>query len=102
MQLDEVPETGFLDGYMVAGRFRWPEEADPPPYGQPEAVMTPSRTIAVRKLLEVGDIQPGMTSQRRVDIDSSTLGSTSRALTTSQDLVDLIEASCGFADAMLN
>lgn len=102
VQLDEIPETGFLDGYMVAGRFRWPEEAEPPPYGQPEAVMTPARTIAARKLLEGEAMKPGVAPNRSVEIDSSTLESTSRELTTSQDLVDLIEASCDLANAMLN
>lgn len=102
VQLDEIPETEFLDGYMVAGRFRWPKEAGPPPYGQPEEVMTPARTLAARQLLEGGDMQPGMAAHRSVEIDSSKLESTSRELTTSQDLVDLIEASCDLANAMLN
>jgi hypothetical protein len=95
VQLDEVPDTGFLDGFMVAGRFSWPDDAEPPPYGQPEAVMTAARTIAARKLLEPGDVQ------RRIELDSSTLRFTSHELTTADDLVNLVRASSDLVEAML-
>jgi hypothetical protein len=95
VQLEEIPNGGFLDGFMVAGRFHWPDEAGPPPYGQPEAVMTPARTIAARKLLELGDVQ------RRIELDSSTLQFTSHELTTADELVDLVLASSDLAEAML-
>lgn len=96
VQLDEIPDTAFLDGFMVAGRFQWPEEAEPPPYGQPESIMTPARTIAARKLLELGDVQ------RRIELDSLTLQSTSHELTTADHLVDLVQASSALAEAMVD
>jgi hypothetical protein len=95
VQLDEIPDTEFLDGYMVAGLFRWPEEAGPPPYGMPEAIMNPARTIAARRLLEVANVQ------RRIEIDATTLRFTSHELTTAGDLVDLVEASSDLAGAMV-
>ncbi len=57
--------------------------------------MTPARTIAARKLLELGDVQ------RRVEIDSLKLQFTSHEMTTADDLVDLVKASSGLAEAML-
>jgi hypothetical protein len=52
VQLDEPDEQGLV----LAAKFKWPGDATPPPYGTPDAVMTPDRTIALRSLLDHSDM----------------------------------------------
>jgi hypothetical protein len=49
VQLDKPDEEGFV----VAAKFKWPDDATPSPYGTPDAVMTPDRTMALRSLLKL-------------------------------------------------
>ena len=90
VQLDDVDD----DGYMVAGKFDWPNEAGPPPYGTPDAVMTPARTRALRELFEAGG------QLWLLELDSSSIRYSIGELHGSDDLVSLANAALGLADTL--